>query len=126
MRKNDSGLEVTGECVLVKLLKVEEVSKGGIILAQSTQDRNQLAQQIGFLIDAGDLAMQSVNMQGIKIGDPVFFPRYSGTHFPVDGVDYWVMLCRHICGKATKLPDFMVWGARDSIEVFGVNAEQAA
>jgi chaperonin GroES len=125
MRKNESGLEVTGECVLVKLLKVEETSKGGIVLVQSTQDKNQLAQQIGFLIDAGDIAMQSSNLKGINIGDPVFFPRYSGTHFPVAGVDYWVMTYRHICGKATKLPDFMVWGAVDSTEVFPLN-EQAA
>ena len=129
MRPNEAGLEVTGECVLVKLHKVEEVSKGGIMLVQSSVDKNQLAQQIGQLIDAGEEAMNSPNLNGIDIGDHVFFPRYAGTHYPVGGVDYWVMACRHICGKASKLPDFMVWGARDDIETFGVNAaatEQAA
>ncbi len=123
MRKNESGLEVTGEAVLVRLNKVENVTKGGIQLVTSTQDKNQLAQQIGILIDAGDEAMKAPQLKGIKIGDPVFFPRYAGTHFPVGGVDYWVMVAKQICGKATKLPDFMVWGARDTDEVFGVNAD---
>jgi chaperonin GroES len=128
MRKNPSGLEVTGECVLVRLHKVEEKSSGGIMLVSSTQDKNQLAQQIGVLVDAGDEAMKSPNLKGIKIGDNVFFPRYAGTHYPVDDVDYWVMSSRHICGKASKLPDFMVWGAKGDVETFGVNAapEQAA
>ena len=119
MRSNPSGLEVTGDCVLVRLHKVEEVSKGGIVLVQTTVDRNQLAAQIGLLVDAGDEAMKSKELRGIKIGDAVFFPRYAGSHFPIGGVDYWVMTNRHICGKASKLPDFMVWGADSSAEVFG-------
>jgi len=125
-KANPSGLEVTGECVIVKLHKVNDMSAGGIALVTSTVDKNQLAQQIGELIDAGDLALASPQLKGISVGDHVFFPRYAGTHYPIAGVDYWVMTYRHICGKASKLPDFMVWGARDSTEVFGMNQTHEA
>jgi chaperonin GroES len=106
---------------LVVLLKVEEKTAGGIIIPQATQDKEQVAQQIGYIVDAGEEAWTAKEMRGVKPGDAVLFPRYSGSHFPINGDNYWIMQAKSVLGKATKLPDFVLRGADSTAEVFGVN-----
>jgi chaperonin GroES len=119
--ENQSGLKVTANKVLIELLKVQEKTAGGIFIPQASQEKEQLAQQLGTVIDMGSTAKDYPEMEGIEIGDTVFFPRYRGAQFPVDGVDYWVMKAEDILGKATKLPDFVMKGADSSMQVFGAN-----
>lgn len=107
--------------VLVRLHKVEEKTAGGILLPQAAQDKEQLAQQIGTLVGWGKQAKNAPELDGIELGDTVFFHRYTGAHFPVDGVDFWVMKATQILGKTTRLPDFMLKGAESTASVFGVN-----
>jgi chaperonin GroES len=123
---NDSGLKVTGDKILVRLHKVEEKTSGGIILAGSTQEKEQMAQQIGTLVDWGDQAKDAPELKGITLGDTLLFHRYTGAHFPVDGVDYWIMKSSQILGKATKLPDFVIKGADSSLQHFPANNPLAA
>lgn len=121
MVENKSGLKVTANKVLVELHKVAEKTPGGILIPQSTQDKEQLAQQLGTLLDWGSTAPLYPELEGIQLGDVVLFPRYRGQHYPVDGVDYWIMKADDIFGKAERLPDFVLRGADSTREVFGAN-----
>jgi chaperonin GroES len=119
--KNESGLSPTADKVLVKMLKIEEKTSGGIILPDQVQEKHQIAQQVGILLDWGSTAMAAEELEGIELGDPVLFTRYSGVRYVVEKEEFWIMRAREVLGKATKLPDFMLWGADSSREVFGVN-----
>ncbi len=116
---------VTAEKVLVRPLKVQEKTSGGIILPEVTKAREELASQMGILVGIGPLAEHAPELDGIELGDVVFYPRYRGADFPVDGVRYWVMRVDEVLGKVTKLPDFVLNAAQSSAEVFGVNQQAA-
>lgn len=116
---NQSGLTVTADKVLVRMFKIEEKTSGGIILAAKTQDKEQMAQQLGTVIDMGSAARAADEMEGIEVGDTVLLHRYSGQSFPVGGVDYQVFKAAQILGKCTKLPDYVLKGATSTLEEFG-------
>ena len=123
--KNESGLTPTGECILVLLLKVEEKTAGGIVLPEISKEKEEMAQRIGTLLEVGPDAVGSPELQGIKVGDQILFARYSGDHFPVDGVNYRIMRARDVIGKCTKLPDYMLQARKSSVEAFGMNQKVA-
>ena len=126
---NESGLQVTADKVLIYPAKVKETSQGGIVLATMTKEREDLAQVVGTVIDMGGTCkLNDANghplipeLEGIEVGDTVLFAKYSGTRFPVDGVDYVIMRARDILGKADRLPDSVLRGAQSSAEIFGIN-----
>lgn len=119
---NKSGLTVTGDKILVKLLKVEEKTAGGIILPEQVKDKEQLAQKLGVLVDWGSTAAMDPQLEGIGLGEVLVFPRYSGDNFPIDGEDYWIMRASAVLGKATRLPDYVLNSATSTLEEFGANA----
>jgi chaperonin GroES len=123
---NQSGLKVTGDKVLIRPMKVEEKTSGGIVLPKAAQDKEQMAMQMGTLVDWGSSAIGSPELDGIKLGDLVIFPRYQGQDFPVDGERYWVLRASSILGKATKMPDWALNAAQSSVEVFGTGSYKAA
>ena len=123
--RNDSGLTVTGDKVLIRPFKVEEKTAGGIVLPQASQVKEQMAQQVGQLVAVGDAALRAPELQGINLGDFVLFPRYQPAEFEFDGEKYWIMRASSILGKITKLPDYMMRGAESSLAVFGSNKEAA-
>lgn len=123
---NASGLIPTADKILVEPMKVQEVTRGGIVLATSSLDKEQLAQTIGTVIAMGETAREAAEMEGIDIGDYVLFARYSGAEFPVDGLAYRIMRARDVIGKATKLPDSVIRGAQSSVATFGHNTPVAA
>jgi chaperonin GroES len=125
--KNESGLMVTGNKVLVRPFKIEEKTVGGIILPQKSQEKEQMAQQMGTLVEIGEYAKSAPELHGIKVGDTVLFPRYQGQEFPIDGVRYWILRVDSILGKVTKLPDYVLRGAESSTDVFdGSDISEAA
>ncbi len=123
---NDSGLAVTADKILVSPMKVEEKTSGGIVLPSASQEKEQLAQQLGVVIAMGSLAQAAPEMEGIELGDTVLFPRYRGQDFPVNGTRYWVMRAQDVLGKVTKLPDYVLLGAESTATVFGINSGKAA
>ena len=123
---NTSGLWPTADKILIEPMKVEETTRGGIVLATSSLDKEQLAQTIGTVIAMGSTARECAEMEGIEIGDYVMFARYSGAEFPIDGLKYRIMRARDVIGKATKLPDSVIRGAQSSVETFGHNTPVAA
>ena len=123
---NNSGLVPTADKILVEPTRVEEKTRGGIVLASQSLDKEQLAQTIGTVIAMGETAQLCPEMAGIKVGDMVLFARYSGAEFPIDGTAYRIMRARDVIGKATKLPDSVIRGAQSSVEAFGHNNMVAA
>ena len=69
--------------VLIKMDEAEEVSKGGILLSGSAQEKPQVASVIavgpGGVVDGKEVVMS------VKPGDKVITSKYSGTEVKVDG-----------------------------------------
>jgi len=74
-----------GYKVLVAIPKVEEATKGGILLPDDLRDREQNACVVGYVVSLGDLAYKSTPRRQFgetpwcKEGDYVIFAAYSGT-----------------------------------------------
>ena len=123
---NESGLQPTADKVLVQPIRVEEKTAGGIVLPKISQEKEQLAQRIGTLIAIGPDAEGAPELSGVEIGDVILYARYSGDGFPVDGVEYRIMRVGDVVGKVTRLPDYMLQGAKSSVESFGINMPEKA
>ncbi len=119
--QNDTGIEITADKVLVKPLPVEEKTKGGIVLASVTTQREELAQMVGVVLAIGQTCAHCPEMAGIEIGDTIVHAKYAGVELPVDGVKYRVMRAQDVIGKTTRPLDSVLRGARSSAEVFPVN-----
>ena len=113
--KNESGFIPTGDKVLVLVRQVEEKTAGGIVLPKIAQEKEQVAETIGTLLAVAP------ELEGVHLGDDVLFARYSGVDFPVEGKKYRIMRVQDVVGKVTKLPDFVMKGAKSSVESFGFN-----
>ncbi len=89
MAINASKLKPLNDRVLIKR-KTETESQGGIILTESAQEK----QQQGTVVAVGpgkytnDGNLQSMQ---VKVGDTVFFAKYSGVEFDFDNEDFIVM-----------------------------------
>ena len=76
--------------VVVKPAEAEEVSKGGIILPDTAQEKPQegevMAVGPGKVADSGELIKPQV-----KKGDKILYGKYSGTEITIDGEDYLIV-----------------------------------
>ena len=95
-------LKPLGGRVLVKALKSEAKSSGGIILPDSAQKKPQEGEVIaigeGKMSDAGDLIPVPV-----AVGDIVVYPEYGGTEVKVGDVEYLLIDCDSLL--AVRVPD---------------------
>ncbi len=125
--KNEAGLVLTGIRVLVRPPKMDEKTAGGIVLPERVHQKEEKAQTTGTVIDAADKAWKCDEMAGIKVGDEVFFARYSGAgcEFTVDGTTYRVMNATDVIGRIEKRHDSRFQAAHSSAETFGVNTMEA-
>jgi chaperonin GroES len=87
----------TGYKLLVALPPAEEKSKGGIILAEETAERQRIASVVGRVIDMGPDAYTGETAKGEKrfphgpycqIGDWIMMRAYSGTRFRFHGQEF--------------------------------------
>lgn len=66
-----------------------EKSKGGIVLAEETQRKTQLATVCGYVLKVGSLAYADESKfptgPWCKEGDWIIFGRYAGARIPIDG-----------------------------------------
>jgi co-chaperonin GroES (HSP10) len=90
---NSSGIKAVGWTVLVKPAEIEKKSESGIILhAPTEEDRAQLAQCFGQVVEIGPIAWVDEGQARCKVGDRVIFRRYAGEQFDGDdGVKYRLM-----------------------------------
>lgn len=79
-----------GDRVIVKPQEAQEVTKGGIILPDTAQEKPieglVLAVGAGKVSEDGKLVPMNV-----KVGDKVLYGKYSGTEISLDGEKYLIM-----------------------------------
>ena len=79
----------TGWRLLVLPFKMKETTKGGLVLAETTLERQQVASQVGLVIAMGPQCYQDKERypEGpwCKEKDWVMFARYAGSRIKIDG-----------------------------------------
>ena len=81
----------TGYRLLVVPYRMPETSKGGIVLAESTKYKEELAGVVGYVISMGPDAYGDVakfpNGPWCKVGDYILFGRYAGAKISMHAED---------------------------------------
>ena len=75
--------------MLVLPFKMKEKTKGGIVLAETTLERQQVASQVGLVLAMGPQCYKDKERypEGpwCKVKDWVMFARYAGSRIKIDG-----------------------------------------
>jgi chaperonin GroES len=91
--------------VLVKRVKEEEKSKGGIIIPDTAQEKPQEGEVVAIGPGARDEDGERIALD-VKVGDRILFGKWSGTEVKVDGDELLIMKESDIMGvieiKASK------------------------
>ena len=75
---------------MVKVLEAKEVTKGGIVLPDSAQEKPQEAEVIA--VGKGKVTTEGkVVAPEVRAGDKILFGKYSGTEIKVDGNEYLIL-----------------------------------
>lgn len=78
-----------GDRIVVKVIEVEEVTKGGIVLPGTAKEKPQQGKVVavgtGEYIDGKKVELE------VKVGDKVLFSKYAGTEVKVDGEEYLIL-----------------------------------
>jgi chaperonin GroES len=83
--------------VVVKRVKEEEKTKGGIIIPETAQEKPQEGEVIAVGPGARDEDGERVEMD-VKVGDKILFGKWSGTEVKIDGEDLLIMKESDIMG----------------------------
>ncbi|MCE2767301.1 MAG: hypothetical protein RLZ87_1444 [Armatimonadota bacterium] len=87
--------------IIVKAAEKEQTTAGGIILPDTAQEKPQrgevLAVGPGKQLDSGTLAVVDV-----KVGDHVYYGKYSGTEVKVEGNDYIILRAEDVLAVLEK------------------------
>ena len=83
-------LKPLADRVIVKAVEAEEKTAGGIVLPDTAKEKPQQAEVIavgpGKVLDNGKVAPMD-----IKVGDRVYYGKYSGTEVKLDGKELVVL-----------------------------------
>ena len=71
--------------VFVKAAPAEQITKGGIIIPDTAQEKPQR----GIVVAAGP--GKKDEPMSVKVGDTVLYTKYAGTEMPIDGETYLIM-----------------------------------
>jgi chaperonin GroES len=83
--------------VLVKRVKEEEKTKGGIIIPDTAQEKPQEGEVIGVGPGARDEDGERIPLD-VKVGDRILFGKWSGTEVKIDGEELLIMKESDIMG----------------------------
>lgn len=97
--KNDTGITPLNDIVLVEPEKVEEVSKGGIVIAQTAREAQEIAQIHGKIIAMGDGCIRHPATKHIVPGDTVVFGKWSGLKYDTKGKKFRLIRAEDIIAK---------------------------
>ena len=90
--------------VLVKRVKEEEKTKGGIIIPETAQEKPQEGEVVAIGPGARDEDGERIALD-VKVGDRILFGKWSGTEVKVDGDELLIMKESDIMGVIeTKAP----------------------
>ena len=82
-------LRPLGDKVVLQFKQAEEISKGGLFLAASAQEKPQYAVVIavgpGGMVDGKEVKMN------VKVGDKVIAAKYSGTDIKLEDEEYTIL-----------------------------------
>lgn len=101
VRMNTSGIAPMGYKVLVLPKEVETKTKGGLILAESTVEKDGFQRREGIIVAASPMAFTfpdwPEHARKPQVGDRVMYARYQADEVKGrDGNDYWIMEDRAI------------------------------
>lgn len=95
------GIRPLQDRVIVKRLKEEEKTKGGIIIPDSAKEKpvegKVIAVGNGKVSEKGD-----VRKLDVKVGDRILFGKYSGTEVKIDGEEHLILREDDILGVIEK------------------------
>ena len=79
----------TGWRLLVLPFKMKEITKGGLVLAETTLEKQQVASQVGLVMAMGPDCYKDKERYPdgpwCKVKDWVMFARYAGSRIKIDG-----------------------------------------
>ena len=82
-------LKPLADRVVLKQIKAEEKTKGGIILTSAAQEKPEVYEVLvvgpGGLVDGNEVKME------VKAGDKVIMGKYTGTTVKLDGEEYTIV-----------------------------------
>lgn len=78
-----------GSRVLLKMKEGEEKTKSGIILAESAQEKPQIAEVLE--VGPGEIIDDKPEKMQVKKGDNVIISQYSGTKVKFEGTEYIIV-----------------------------------
>lgn len=81
----------TGNKILVEMEKVENVTKGGIVLPESKTEREEMSAMVGTIVAAGPMAWADQSVPWAKVGDKVKFAKFAGFLHKENGRNFRVM-----------------------------------
>ena len=86
-----------GDRVLVKRVKEEEKTRGGIIIPETAQEKPQEGEVVAVGPGARDEDGERIPMD-VKVGERILFGKWSGTEVKVDGDELLIMKESDILG----------------------------
>ena len=75
--------------ILIKMKEGEETTKSGIILANSSKEKPQIAEVIE--VGPGKNIDGKIQQVAVKKGDNVIVSKYAGTEVKYEGIDYIIV-----------------------------------
>lgn len=76
--------------IVIKMIEVEDVSKGGIILTGSAKEKPDYAEVVAVGPGARDDQGKLIPME-VKPGDKIMMSKYAGTEVKLDGETYSII-----------------------------------
>ena len=91
-------LEPLADRIVVKALKKEEKTRGGIILPDTVKEKPQEGEVVA--VGPGRLSEEGKRIAlDIKVGDIVIYAKYGGTEIKVEGEDLMILRDSDILAK---------------------------
>lgn len=75
--------------VVIKMVKPEEKTQGGIILAGASKEKPEIAEVVA--VGTGKYEDGKLVPMLVKVGDKVLISKYSGTEVKLDGAEYTIL-----------------------------------
>ena len=111
-KKEESKIpQPTGWRLLVLPFKMKEKTKGGIVLAEATLERQQVASQCGLVLAMGSQCYRDKERypEGpwCKVNDWVMFARYAGSRIKIDGGEIRLLNDDEVLAKLDSTEDIL-------------------
>uniref|UniRef100_A0A6M3KP84 Putative chaperonin n=1 Tax=viral metagenome TaxID=1070528 RepID=A0A6M3KP84_9ZZZZ len=95
--------EANDTCIVIQEDKVEEVTKGGILLSKDQVNREQNSATEGTIVNLGCMAFYDIPEEHrFKVGDRVIYKKYSGVGRTYNDIPYRIMNDKDIAARERK------------------------